>query len=308
MFATSLQLDSIILPTWADTLIRHTRKATVQSQIILKAFSKTLAPQILTTAKDLSRYYIMCGQGAGAWAMNRAGIMHNPVQAAVRAAYAEMTSVEALATYRRIRGLAEETAMYVLAVGLCGVVAVSVGVDLAQKGYRTAAKLYRAVYGRLNPSEPQPELLPSVNMATASTELAAALDGSVCGGSFLRKHFHNFATVAEADVKAKVEAEAEAIAEVAPDFWAEPLPNFNPPPVVGPVWNPAPRSIHKEVAARLQYLHYVPLTLAPALEPVAQPVQELQPEQKPTRRGRSKAETQPKAATKAKRKPAKAGV
>ena len=83
------------------------------------------------------------------------------------------------------------------------------GVDVAQQGYRRAAKLYDTVYARLNPGAPEPELLPSVSMAIASTELAAALDGSVCGGSFLRKTFHNFATVAEATVQAKAEADAE---------------------------------------------------------------------------------------------------
>ena len=74
-------------------------------------------------------------------------------------------------------------------------------------------------------------------MALASTELAAALD--------------HFATVTEANVQAKAEADAEvqyclesmqaAIQfEPIPDFWIEPLPLIHTPPVVGPVWNPAP--------------------------------------------------------------------
>jgi hypothetical protein len=283
-FATPFQLDSISLPAWAETTIRNTRQAAAYSHRVFKAFNKTFSPVIAETAKDLGHYYYLCGQGAGQWAMNPAGITHNPLQAAVRAAQAELTSAEAQTTYRRIRHITRQTAMTVLSVGLRGVVALSVGIELAQAGYRAAEKLYRTVYGRLNPSEPVPELLPSV--ALAANEWAAALD--------------NFAEVAEADVMAK--AEAEAIAEVVPDFWSEPLPLVHTPPVVGPVWNPEIKNMHLEVAARLQYLHYVPLTLSPAPEPVAQPVQE------PVRRGRSKAEAQPKAPTKAKRKPAKESV
>ena len=155
--ATAFQFDSISLPVWAETAIRHTRRAAAQSQIIFKAFSKTLAPVIATTAKDLSHYYMQCGQGAGELIMHRAGITHNPVQAAVRAAYAELSSDASLTTYRRIGDITRETAMDALVVGLCGVAAISVGVDVVQKGYRTAAKLYRAVYARLKPQRTGPQ-------------------------------------------------------------------------------------------------------------------------------------------------------
>ena len=276
--ATAFQFDSISLPVWAETAIRHTRRAAAQSQIIFKAFSKTLAPVIATTAKDLSHYYMQCGQGAGELIMHRAGITHNPVQAAVRAAYAELSSDASLTTYRRIGDIIRETAMDALVVGLCGVAAISVGVDVVQKGYRTAAKLYRAVYARLNPSVPDPELLPSVSMAIASEELAAALD--------------HFATVAEANGQAKADAEVQYSLETMqpvqfepmPDYWTEALPLIHTPSVVGPVWNSAPRDIHAETA-RLMALQYLPFTLAPAPEPVAQP------EQKPARTRKSRSST-----------------
>ena len=277
-FATVLQFDSISQPAWAENVIRHTRQAAAQASVIIKAFSKSYAPVIATTAKDLSHYYWLCLQGAGEWAMHRAGITHNPVQAAVRAAYAELVSAEAITTYRRIGHITRETAMDGLVVGLCGVAAISVGVDVVQKGYRTAAKLYRAVYARLNPSEPQPELLPSVSMAIASEELAAALD--------------HFATVAEANVQAKADAEVQYSLETMqpvhfepmPDYWTEALPLIHTPSVVGPVWNSAPRDIHAETA-RLMALQYLPFTLAPAPEPVAQP------EQKPARTRKSRSST-----------------
>ena len=211
------------------------------------------------------------------------------MQAAVRAAYAELVSDESLITYRRIHRIIRETAMDGLVVGLCGVVAISVGVDVVQKGYRTAAKLYRAVYARLNPSVPDPELLPSVSMAIASVELAAALD--------------HFATVAEANVQAKADADAEVQYsleamkqpvefEPIPDFWIEPLPLIHTLPVEGPVWNPAPRDIHAEIA-RLMALQYMPFTLAPASEPVVQPAPEPQSEQKQARAPRNRAKVQP---------------
>ena len=261
-FSTAFQLDSITLPAWAATAIRHTRQAAVQASIVIKAFNKTLAPVIATTAVDLGHYYILCLQGVGQWAMNAAGITHNPIQSAVRAAYAELSSDASFTTYRRIGHIIREAALDGLIISLCGVVAVSVGVDVVQKGYRTAAKLYRAVYGRINPSEPQPELLPSVSMAIASEELAAALD--------------NFASVVEANVLAKAEADAEvqySLEAIQQDF-------------VVPIWNPAPRDIHEEIA-RMTALQPVASVHSQAPEPVAQPAPEPESEQKLARKSRS---------------------
>ena len=275
---TSLQLDSISRPAWANTTIHNILKAAAHSNIVIKAFSKTLAPVIATTTKDLFMYYVQCLSGLNHWTMRQAGITHNPLSAAVKAAYAELVSSASIITYRRIRHITRETAMDALVVGLCGVAAISVGVDVVQKGYRTAAKLYSAVYGRFNPSVPDPELLPSVSMAIASEELAAALD--------------HFATVAEANVQAKADAEVQYSLETMqpvqfepmPDYWTEALPLIHTPPVVGPVWNSAPRDIHAETA-RLMAIQYVPFTLAPAPEPVAQP------EQKPARTRKSRSST-----------------
>ena len=278
---TLLQLDSISHPAWANTTIHDISKAAAHSNIVIKAFSKTLAPVITTTTKDLFMYYVQCLSGLNHWTMRQAGITHNPVSAAVKAAHAELVSSASIITYRRIRHITRETAMDALVVGLCGVAAISVGVDVVQRGYRAVAKLYRAVYGWLNPSAPEPELLPSVSMAIASEELAAALD--------------HFATVAEATVQAKADADVEVQYcleamqqpvqfEPMPDFWAEPLPLIHTPSVVGPVWNSAPRDIHAETA-RLMALQYLPFTLAPAPEPVAQP------EQKPARTRKSRSST-----------------
>ena len=263
-FSTAFQLDSITLPAWTATAIRHTRQAAAHSNIVIKAFSKTLAPVIATTTKDLFMYYVQCLSGLNHWTMRQAGITHNPVSATVKAAYAELVSPASITTYRRIRTITRETAMDGLIIGLCGVIAVSVGVEVAQKGYRAAQKLYGKVYARLNPSEPQPELLPSVSMALASTELAAALD--------------HFATVAEANVQADVEADVEvqySLEAIQQDF-------------VVPIWNPAPRDIHEEIA-RMTALQPVASVHSQAPEPVAQPTPEPQSAQKPTRKSRSSA-------------------
>ena len=279
---TSLQLDSISRPAWANTTIHNIRKAAAHSNIVIKAFSKTLAPVIATTTKDLFMYYVQCLSGLNHWTMRQAGITHNPVSATVKAAHAELVSSASIITYRRIRFITRETAMDALVVGLCGVAAISVGVDVVQRGYRAAAKLYRAVYGRINPSEPQPELLPSVNMALASEELAEALN--------------DFATVVEADVQAKAEADAEvqySLEAIQQDF-------------VVPIWNPAPRDIHEEIA-RMTALQPVASVHSQAPEPVAQPV----PEQKPARKSRSstpltaQAKANPQEKAKGQRKPAK---
>ena len=101
-------------------------------------------------------------------------------------------------------------------------------------------------------------------MAIASEELAAALD--------------HFATVAEANVQAKADADAEvqySLEAIQQDF-------------VVPIWNPAPRDIHEEIA-RMTALQPVASVHSQAPEPVAQPAPEPQSEQKPARKSRSSA-------------------
>jgi hypothetical protein len=191
--ATPFQFDSISLPAWAVIAIRHTRQAAVHSRIVLKAFSKTIAPVIATTTKEVGRYYWSCFQGAEKWTLDR-----QPISSAVRAVHAELVSAEAKATYSRIGKLMHKRLINGLVIAHYGIAALIKGFTTAQSAYRTAVKLYRAIYGRLNPSEPMPEFLPSVGMAIASTEIAEALA--------------DYADVAEADIQAKAEGEAEAIA------------------------------------------------------------------------------------------------
>jgi hypothetical protein len=160
-YATALTLPSWTteIQGYSQTVIRHT-------PIIIKAFSKTIAPQLLTTFKDLSRYYIQCGVGAGEWAMTAAGITHNPIQAAVQSAHAELTSAEAQATYRRIRHITREAAMDALVLGICGVVAVATTIETAQAIYRHAVAFYGKAQARFKPAS---VIVPTVEVAFAVT-------------------------------------------------------------------------------------------------------------------------------------------
>jgi hypothetical protein len=187
-----MNATALALPNWTAEVQSFLNKTAFYTPIVLQAFNKTLAPVIISNAKEFAAHWF---ESECYWRQritSLAGITYNPLTASVSAAIAELTSAEAQATYCRIRHIVHEAAMDALVVGLCGVVAISVGVDVARAGYRTAAKLYHTVYDRLNPNEPQPELLPSMGMALASTEIAEALA--------------SFAEVAEADVQAKANA------------------------------------------------------------------------------------------------------
>jgi hypothetical protein len=142
---------ALALPSWTAEIQGYSQQVIRYTPIFLKAFSKTIAPQLLTIFKDLSHYYFECGRGAGAWAMIAAGITHNPIQAAVRSAHTELTSPDAITTYRRLQHITRETAIDALVIGLCGVVAVAQGVEAAHKIYGLAKRVYRWVDGRLNP-------------------------------------------------------------------------------------------------------------------------------------------------------------
>ncbi len=205
-YATALELPSWTaeIQSYSQTVIRYT-------PIIFKAFNKTIAPQLLTTFKDLSHYYVKCGEGAGTWAMTAAKITHNPVQAAVRFAYAELTSAEAQATYRRIRHITRETAMDALVVGLCGVVAVATTIETAQAIYRHAVAFYGMAQARFKPA---PVIVPTVEMAIAVTDDKAI--AAMVEEVRYERYFHAQFDQLDSDVQLIMEEEVdEAITQVA---------------------------------------------------------------------------------------------
>lgn len=199
------------LPSWTAEIQGYGQTVIRYTPIILKAFNKTIAPQLLTTFKDLSRYYIQCGEGAGSWAMNAAKITHNPIQAAVRSAHAELTSAEAQATYSRIHHITRETAMDALVLGLCGVVAVATTIETAQTIYRHAVAFYRKAQARFKPA---PDIVPTAEVALAVTsdEVIAAIVEDIR----VERYFINQFDQLDSDALAIVEEQVdEAIAQVA---------------------------------------------------------------------------------------------
>lgn len=190
---------ALTLPGWATEAQVYSHQLIRFTPVVLKAFSKTIAPVMIESVKGFSRHWF---ESECYWRQriaNFAGITYNPLTASISAARAELTSSEAQATYRHIQHITRETAMDALVVGLCGIVAVATTIEAAQTVYRHAAAFYSRVDAWLNPA---PVILPSAEMALASTELAAAL-------------------AIAADV---AEAQSEADAEPVPDFWSEPMP------------------------------------------------------------------------------------
>jgi hypothetical protein len=252
-----MNATALVLPSWTADIQRYSQEAIIYTPIVWGAFKRTIAPVIIDCLRGMFHHCIERESLWRQWAMNTAGISHNPLQAAFDAAHAELTSTEARVTYRRIHYLVGEIAMVLLGFGLGFVLPFLAVINLALGGYRVAVRLFRAVNGRLNPSLSASDLLmPSVGMAIASHQEFASQPGSAA-------------------------AQAAAVEDV-PDFWAEPLPLFHTPPVVGVAWNPAPgRNMHEEVR-RLFELQHVPLTLpAPIIEQLApEPATEL-PEQAP---------------------------
>ncbi len=174
-----MNATAITFPSWTAEVQSYSQKVIRYTPIVWEAFNKTLAPVILDSLKGTSLYLIERERLWCQWTMNVAGIPHNPLQSAFRAAHAELTSAEAQATYRHIRRIIRETAMDALVIGLCGVVAVAQGVEAAQKVYGFAKQVYCWVDDRLNPPLEQPTLLPTVDLCLAhlsDEDLAARIE------------------------------------------------------------------------------------------------------------------------------------
>jgi hypothetical protein len=203
---------ALTLPDWAAEAQMYSKRMIHYTPIVLKAFNKTFAPVILDSLKGVGLHLIERERLWCQWTMNVAGITHNPIQAAVRSAHAELTSAEAQATYRHIQRITHETAMDALVIGLCGVVAVAQGVEVAQKVYRTVKRCYDWVDARLNPPLPEPSILPTViqffAQDKAEEDIAVLIEAVGHERSFL-KQLDRLDTEALATIQAKAD---EAIA------------------------------------------------------------------------------------------------
>jgi hypothetical protein len=174
-YATALEL-----PSWTAEVQGYSQTVIRYTPIVFKAFNKTFAPVIIASLTGTSLYLIQRERLWYKWTMNVAKITHNPLQSAVSSAWIELTSAEAIATYSRIRYITRETAMDMLVIGLCGAVAITQGVEVAQKVYRTVKRVYDWVDARLNPPLPEPSILPTViqffAQDKAEEDIAALID------------------------------------------------------------------------------------------------------------------------------------
>jgi hypothetical protein len=231
-YATALTLSD-----WATEAQVYSQQVIRFTPIVLKALSKTIAPVTIASIKGFSNHWF---ESECYWRQritNLAGITYNPLTASIRVAHAELTSTEAQATYRRVRHIATESAMDMLVIGLCGVVAIASGVEAVQKIYGFAKRVYRWVDDLINPPLEQPTLLPTVDLCLAhlsDAELAARIESLVD--------------------PLLLEVVDEAIA---PSSESTPLQSTEDEPIA--FWNPQPKDMHTEVQQRLQ------ATAAPAV-------------------------------------------
>jgi hypothetical protein len=254
MSAIALQFDSFSPLT--EIAIHNTRQAVAQSNRVIKAFNNNLTPVIVECAKGFAQHWF---QSECYWRQrltNLAGITYNPITAAISAACAELASEDAIATYRRLQHITRETAMDALVIGLCGVVAVAQGVEVAQKVYRTAKRVYDWVDVRVNPAQTEPIILPSVDLFfaqdKAQEDIAATIDEVRHERSFLMQ-LDRLDTDALALVCAKVD---DAIAQVKTqqprDGMTESQAVESPVAGFGQIWNPQPTDMHTEVQRMLE--------------------------------------------------------
>jgi hypothetical protein len=235
---------ALALPSWTAEVQGYSQQVIRYTPIVLKAFNKAFTPVIFDLLKGVGLHLIERERLWKEWALNVARITHNPLQSAVRAAHAELTSAEAQATYRHIRRITRETAMDALVIGLCGVIAVAQGVEAAQKVYGFAKQVYCWVDDRINPPLEQPTLLPTVDLCLAhlsDAELAARIESLVD--------------------PLLLEVVDDAIAPSSESIPLQSTEDDECPTEDEPVafWNPTPTDMHTEVRQMLQ------ATAAPAV-------------------------------------------
>jgi hypothetical protein len=241
----NMNATTLALPSWTTEVQRYGQKAIFYTPIIWGAFQKNIAPVIISSAKGLAAHWF---ESECYWRQritNAVGIIHNPITASISATYAELTSVEAQATYRHIRHIIREMATDALVIGLCGVVAIASGIELAQKVYRQVKAACAWVDAKLNPVGPQPVILPTVNQCL----------------EYIPENNIN-------DVQDDIQSLLQNDVQYGQEFLAklEQLDEVCQPngvngyvPVAGEFINPEPHDVHQEVHERLAAIHSVPL-------------------------------------------------
>jgi hypothetical protein len=245
-----MNATAITFPDWTTDIQRYSQKAIFYAPIVWGAFNKTLAPVIISSAKGLASHWFETECLWRERIMGFAGITYNPLTASVSAVITELTSDKAIATYSRIRHITREAATDAFVIGLCGVVAIAEGVEFAHKVYRTAKGLYARVDAFLNPTGPQPVILPTVEMAIAlqqeHTDTLEDLQALTAEEEEFERQFMARLERLDADTLATVQDEI-----LQPNGLGEYVP------VTGPITNPEPYDIHQDVQERLREIHAV---------------------------------------------------
>jgi hypothetical protein len=169
MYAT---FNSMQLPALPKEVQEFCFKSYVYGRAFTKAFSITIAPRMITAGKTFLHYSYVGLQTLEQQELEAVQIQYNPVRAAAKAAWSELTSTEAIACYRQIQSVgqqqitdAKDRLMDVAIIGLCGVVAIAEGIYFAKAVYQKAVALYQKVSGFFSPTAPETTLLPTVEMA-----------------------------------------------------------------------------------------------------------------------------------------------
>lgn len=170
-----MNIATLELPAWAAEAQQMAQKVIHYTPIAARALHK-FTPVIAKTARGfiLHWYESECYWREKLLAV--AGITHNPIESAIKAAISELTSTEAQTTYARIRHIAKEAAMDAIVIGLCGAVAIASGIQFAQRIYSQAKAAIVWVDAKLNPVGPEPVILPTVDLALSGVDALIAED------------------------------------------------------------------------------------------------------------------------------------
>jgi hypothetical protein len=287
MYAT---FDSIKVPALSKDVQDFTLNSYIYGRAFTKAFSITIAPRLIIAGKTFLHYSLIGLNTLEQQELEAIELQYNPVRAAAKAAWTELHSPDAIACYRQMHSVynarqteAKEKLFDIAIVGLCGVIAISEGIEFAQRVYQSAKSLYARVEALFNPPAPGPVELLTVKLAmitksNAEIELIAEQ---------LQQERQTIAQfdVAEADALSQVEAKVdEAIVQVniqsvkdaraalalakesdrhaqaqlefvtdkavvfAQEKLNQPNASSNYVPVTGQIWNPESKDVHQEVA------------------------------------------------------------
>lgn len=167
--------NSISLSALSEEVRAFSLKSYAYSCAFSKAFSFAITPRLLTISKSFLQYSLIGLNTLERQELTSVQLQYNPVRAALKAAWSELSSEEAIACYLQVHRIAnarlaeaKEQLIDVAIIGLCGVVLVSMGIDIAKDAYSKAVALYQKVHGYFSPAASGPTILPTVDMAIAS--------------------------------------------------------------------------------------------------------------------------------------------